>query len=176
MGTVFSSDNDNDLPENVDITNIVTKEATITSISDDGNHIEIDTEPQIYSQSAFTSTKGMKLLKTHPQYDELVEKLIHHRTYKFTYKYSIFGDNVLVRILDSTKYEFSGMVKGFTNVPNNFYYQSYYKVIIGGEWKPVTLIHQNKMNDLKLDQTYKFVCDNAYGHSYYKVVEYTKID
>lgn len=162
------------LPEKTDTKNITTKEATITNISDNDDYIRVFSEPQIYAD--FMDAPGVRLLKTHPNFDELLKKLIPGHTYKFTYKYSTFGYNILVNMSESTKYESIGIVKGFINHPNDFYWKFYYEIIIGGDCEKTILIHRNKMSDVKLDKTYKFICDKAYNSKYYKVVDYEKID
>lgn len=182
MGTTLSSTNDRllnnvtHLQETSNTSNIATKEATITSMYDKGDNIEISTQPKLFSLALFSHAEGIILLKTHPNFDELFEELNTGNTYKFTYKYSSFGDNILTSISESTKFECVGIVKGFVNVPKNFRWLDWYEIIIGSDCTKRVLVKRNKISGIKLEETYKFICDRAFDSSYYKVVDYKKID
>ena len=182
MGATFSSTDDRllnnvtHLQETSEPSNIATEEATITYIYKKGDNIKIDTYPIIYSSSSFSNAKDIILLKTHPNFDELFKELTTGNTYKFTYKYSSFGDNILTSISESTKFECIGIVKGFVNVPINFRWLDWYEIIIGSDCTKRILVKRNKISGIKLEETYKFICDRAFDSKYYKVVDYKKID
>lgn len=185
MGSSHSTEN-NKLLKNVakddDLKNTMIVETTIVDILKQDKKISIFCYPYIENNYTFSGESGITLLHSHPNFNELSEKLIKGHTYKFTFKYTYkTRQNTLISIDDAKKYNIVGMVKSFVEI-SGYKYVDYYKIIISCNYdgkiiiRRNIIVHKNNMTNIMVNDTYEFTYESIYDIGYYQVVEYKKLN
>lgn len=149
-----------------DLKNTMVIETTITNILGN-NPIDIYCSRNIHNRHAFSDNYHLTLFRSHPNFNELFEKLIIDKTYKFTFKYTyITRHNTIISIDDATQYIIVGMVKSF--VPAH---KKYYKIIISCDkvLHSDIIVHENDMSNIMVNSTYQFILEKY--NNYYLVIK-----
>ncbi len=139
-----------------DLKNTIVIETTITNILGN-NPIYIYCSRNIENNHAFSDNYHLTLFRSHPNFNELFEKLIIDKTYKFTFKYTYkTRHNTIISIDDATKYNIVGMVKSFVPAHKN-----YYKIIISCDkvLRSDIIVHKNDMIYIMVNGTYQFTLE-----------------